>query len=137
MRNRSSVQQLLILLDTIINTIYQSDMIYLDIRKAFNSVSHNKLLIKLKAIGISGNLWLWFKSYMLSRQQCVKIRHNNSSLLPVRSGVPQGSILGPLLFLIYINNIPNYVVLSSTLIMFADDTKCYKTIAQPSDSTQL
>ena len=135
-RNRSSVQQLLILLDTIINTKYQSDVIYLDIRKAFDSVSHNELLIKLKAIGISGNLWLWFKSYLLSRQQCVKIRHNNSSLLPVLSGVPQGSILGPLLFLIYINDIPNYVVSSSTL-MFADDTKCYKTIAQPSDSTQL
>ena len=133
MRNRSSVQQLL---DTIINTKYQSDVIYLDIRKAFDSVSHNELLIKLKAIGISGHLWLWFKSYLLSRQQCVKIRHNNSSLLPVLSGVPQGSILSPLLFLIYINNIPNYVVSSSTL-MFADNTKCYKTIAQPSDSTQL
>ena len=136
MRNRSSVQQLLILLDTIINTKYQSDVIYLDIQKAFNSVSHNELLITLKAIGISGNLWLWFKSYLLSRQRCVKIRHNNSSLLPVLSGVPQGSILGPLLFLIYINDIPNYVMSSST-VMFTDDTKCYKTIAQPSDSTQL
>ena len=86
--------------------------------------------------GISGNLWLWFKSYLFNHQQCVKIHSKYSILLPVISGVPQGSILGPLLFLIYINDISNYVT-SSTTLLFADDTKCFKTIIQPSDFIQL
>ena len=95
LRNRSTVQQLLILLNSIINTKNQTDTIYLDIRKAFDTVPHNELLIKLKTMGISGNLWQWFKSYLLNLQHCVKIHNKYSDLLPVLSGIPQGSILGP------------------------------------------
>ena len=87
-------------------------------------------------MGISGNLWLWFESYLSNRQQCVKINNKYSHLLPVLSGIPQGSILGPLLFLIYVNDIPDYIC-NSVLYLFADDTKCLKTISDPADSIQL
>ena len=136
LKNRSTVQQLLILFDIIINTNYQSDVIYFDFRKAFDSVPHNELLFKLKSLGISGTLWLWFKSYLFNRRQCVKINNKYSYLLPVLSGIPQGSILGPLLFLVYVNDIPDYIT-NSLLYLFADDTKCLKTISDPADSIKL
>ena len=128
--NRSSTQQLL----TFIHSIYSShsdnafsDTIYLDISKAFDSVSHPELLLKLWSSGITGNLWLWFKSYLSDRRQCVSINGHHSDFQPVLSGVPQGSILGPLLFIIYINDLPTSIT-SSLALIFADDTKCSKGI---------
>ena len=118
------------------NTDHQTDVIYFDFKKAFDSVPHNELLFKLKSMGISGNLWLWFKSYLFNRQQCVKINNKYSHLLPVLSGIPQGSILGPLLFLVYVNDIPDHIS-NSLLYLFADDTKCLKTISNPTDAIQL
>ena len=126
---------MLILLNSIINTKNQTDTIYLDIRKAFDTVPHNELLIKLRTMGISGNLWQWFKSYLLNRQHCVKIQNKYSDLLPVLSGIPQGSILGPLLFLVYVNDIPQYT--TSTTLLFADDTKCFRIINDPTGSITL
>ena len=86
--------------------------------------------------GITGNLWKWFRGYLSSRMQCVKLDGILSHSLPVVSGVTQGSILGPLLFLIFINDILETVTYSD-LLLFADDTKCLKTIGNPSDCHSL
>ena len=133
--NRSSTQQLLLFLNHI-SSQSCTDIIYLDFQKAFDKVSHPELLLKLWSIGITGGLWKWFRSYLSSRYQFVSIMGHQSHPLPVLSGVPQGSILGPLLFAIYINDLP-LSVLSSRVLLFADDTKCFKSIKAPSDTSHL
>ena len=122
--------------DQIINSPLQTDVIYLDISKAFDSVSHSILLIKLWSMGITGTLWCWFKNYLTNRYQRVSINNCYSDLLPVVSGVPQGSILGPLLFLVYINNMSSYIH-ESRLLKFADDAKCFIHVRTLSDHKAL
>ena len=136
LRGRSTLQQLLIFFDTILNSGPQTDVLYLDFKKAFDSVSHNELLHKLWNFGITDNLWLWIKAYLTNRLQCVSIGNSISTTLPVISGVPQGSILGPLLFIIFINDLP--AVLSSAIIfLYADDTKCLMPISTMCDCKLL
>ena len=132
----SSTQQLLSFLNIILQSNSQTDVIYLDFKKAFDSVSHNELLVKLWSIGVTGNLWKWFKAYLFDRWQCVRLNDCVSDLLPVLSGVPQGSILGPLLFLVFINDMPQSIS-HSNIFLFADDAKCLKTVATPPDCQSL
>ena len=139
LKSRSSVQQLLLFYDHLLSSHSQKtqiDTLYLDFKKAFDKVPHDYLLIKLQHIGITGNLWLFFKNYLQNRLHCVTINKCTSPTLSVISGVPQGSILGPLLFLIYINDLPSSLS-SSKPLLFADDTKCLKTIRDLSDSQLL
>ena len=96
---------------------------------------HERLLKKIWAYGIQGKLYSWLKDFLYSRQQRVTVGGECSNWAPVTSGVPQGSVLGPILFLIYINDIPD--AMSCVVRLFADDTKLYKTIQTEQDQQQL
>ena len=108
--------------------------IYLDMSKAFYLINHQSLL--LTNSGISGNLHNWFHSYLANRRQRVVVTGGTSNPLPLCSGVPQGSILGPALFLLYVNNLPE-VVKSSEVAKFADDTKLFSSIRSQDDVESL
>ena len=95
--------------------------VFVDLQKAFDTVSHPIMLEKLKHYGVRGVTNNWFRSYLFSREQCVTINNCNSSYLKITHGVPQGSVLGPLLFLIYINDLNKAIKFSDTH-HFADDT---------------
>ena len=114
----------------------QLDAVFLDYSKAFDSVSFNCLLRKLFGVGIRGNLLSWFRSYFTDRWHRTVIDGQASSLLPVSSGVPQGSILGPVLFIIHINSAPSVTDARTTVQLFADDMKCYRVIDNDADAVQ-
>ena len=100
-----------------------TDVIFLDFEKAFDSVPHDRLLLKLERFGITGSLLSWLSNFLQGRSQRVVIEGCQSDWAPVTSGVPQGSILAPLLFILYVNDIPES--LSSPAEMFADDMLIY------------
>ena len=97
--------------------------VFLDISKAFDNVWHKGLIYKIKSMGISGELLNLLENYLSGRYQRVVLNGQTSSWTPVLAGVPQGSILGPLLFLIYINDLPNEF--QSNAKLFADDTSLF------------
>ena len=111
------------------------DAIYLDFEKAFDTVPHRRLLEKLKAYGIGGNLHKWIGEYLRDRSQVVLVNGSESVIGNVLSGVPQGTVLGPLLFVIYINDMLDTI--SSGGLLFADDTKIFRRITSENDAQEL
>ena len=106
-----------------LNNKIRSDIIYFDFAKAFDCVSHDLILYKLKNLyGVDGIMLRFIKSYLQRRQQQVVVAGVVSNKLPVKSGVPQGSILGPLLFVIFINDMFSCVTNGTNIALYADDT---------------
>ncbi len=135
---RSTSLQLLRVLDEwteAVDTGHGVDCIYMDYQKAFDKVPHKRLINKLRAYSIGENLIKWIEDYLKDRKQQVKINNSTSSWQNVTSGIPQGSVIGPILFVIYINDLPD--LLKSTVYIFADDTKIFKIIKEEKDRDTL
>ena len=129
---RSTLTQLLLSTHdwvSVFNSNLQTEIVFVDFAKAFDVVCHRKLLTKLKAYGVTGFLLKWIGAFLTDRSFRVLVRDRFSQPHSVPSGVPQGSVLGPLLFLVYINDLPE--LMQSTCKVFADDVKIYRPLRDP------
>ena len=135
---RSCMTQLLITLELwseLLDGGDPVDVIYLDFRKAFDTVPHRRLLKKLEAYGIKGGLLTWIENFLSGRKQRVVVNGKLSSWADILSGIPQGSVLGPILFVIFINDLPDEVLCTAKI--FADDAKLFRGIRSPEDRMLL
>ena len=135
---RSTLLQLLKVLDkwtTALDSGHEVDIIFLDFKKAFDSVPHNRMVNILHQYGISGKIGAWIKAFLHERKQRVVLQGTASSWENVISGIPQGSVLGPVLFIIYINSLPE--TSTSDIFLFADDAKIFRTITKVEDQELL
>ena len=114
-----------------------TDVLILDFSKAFDTVPHKRLLHKIQHYGIAGSTNKWIESWLCHRQQRVVLDGSTSFDSPVISGVPQGTVLGPLMFLLYVNDIANKVSPLTRIKLFADDCLLYRTISIVADQIQL
>ena len=132
MPDDSTVNQLTYLYNTFCQALdagKEVRAVFCDISKAFDRVWHSGLLHKLKAAGVTGEVLNWFKNYLTDRKQRVVLPNATSDWTFIRAGVPQSSILGPLLFLLYINDIINDI--GSDIRLFADDTSLFIIVDNP------
>ena len=126
LKGKSCVTQLLEYLEDIteaMNNGNDVDVIYLDFCKAFDKIPHRRLIKKLEKYGIKGKVLNWIRDFLSERQQRVFIKGSSSTWTDIASGVPQGSVLGTTLFLVYINDLPEAT--EGLVKIFADDTKVY------------
>ncbi len=135
---RSCMTQLIAVMDKWSEMIEEGgsiDTVYLDFQKAFDTVPHQRLFKKLQSYGISGSLLAWIQAFLTNRRQRVMVDGGYSSWKSVSSGIPQGSILGPFLFVVFINDLPDY--LSNMVYMFADDTKVFAKVTDDGEQQSL
>jgi hypothetical protein len=135
---RSCVTQLIEVLDDwleLMDNGFSIDTIYLDFSKAFDTVPHQRLFLKIEKLGFEGSLLNLIKIFLTGRNQCVRINSTTSTLSDVVSGVPQGSVLVPVLFLIFINDLPDIV--NGIVKIFADDCKTFSKISSVNDHDRL
>ena len=118
-----------------LNENHPVDTAYLDFKKAFDLVPHHILHRKLEAHGITGQVHKWIQHFLLDRKQRVTGKGKSSSSTDVKSGIPQGSVLGPVLFVIYINDLPEEI--ESTTMIFTDDTKMFREVTHHTDQDNL
>ena len=139
-KHRSCESQLVITIQDLAKSIddrRQTDLILLDFSKAFDKVPHKRLVHKLEHYGVRGSLHKWISDFLHQRTQQVVLDGSKSSVAPVQSGVPQGGVLGPTLFLMYINDLPDYLQNNSTVRLFADDCVLYRNISIEEDAVVL
>jgi ribonuclease P/MRP protein subunit RPP40 len=140
-KKRSCLTNLLEFLEFVSSYVDQGfpvDVIYLDSQKAFDKVPHRRLMSKINYLRVSGSIFKWIGNWLQDREQRVIMLGSSSRWMKVKSGVPQGSVLGPLLFLliyIYINDIDE--VVASQILKFADDTNLYGVVANQQDIDRL
>ena len=128
-KGRSCLSQLLVTINEWMSYLDKGipvDVAYLDFKKAFDSVPHKRLIHKMQGYGVEGNLLNWISDFLKDRTQFVSVNGQESERVAVTSGVPQGSVLGPTLFIYYINDLPE--VTESGSKIFADDTKGFNPI---------